>query len=335
MHIRASYSLATLLLAALAAGCGVSKDKFRLSGKFKHLHSADIYIFSEEGRDTIRIEGGRFVYEKKTDRPVILTIQYPNFAELKIVAEPGKETRFTADASDLTQTRLSGTEENELLSDFYYATGNKSEKEAKTAAAKFINGNPATLAAEAVFRTYFANDKNADARLSLKLLDVILKNQPHNVSLSNLAGRLRPYLQTAPGNKMPGFEAVSWKGDTISDKDFKGRYLLMYFWASWQYESFQQARGLKKLVSPYRDRIGVVCVNMDYNYNSFLNTIRRDSLPEYNICEKKAWSSSLARLAGLTHLPGNLLVSPEGKIIARDLELADLRRRVSSLMEQK
>ena len=122
MHKRASYSLIILLLATFVAGCSVSKDRFRLSGKFKHLHSANIYIYSENGHDTIRVDGGKFVYEKKLSHPVILTIQYPNFAEMKIVAEPGKETKFSTDAADLTQTKLSGTEENELLSDFYYDT---------------------------------------------------------------------------------------------------------------------------------------------------------------------------------------------------------------------
>ena len=53
MHIRASYSLIILLLATFVAGCSVSKDRFRLSGKFKHLHSANIYIYSENGHDSI------------------------------------------------------------------------------------------------------------------------------------------------------------------------------------------------------------------------------------------------------------------------------------------
>lgn len=335
MHIRASYSLIILLLATFVAGCSVSKDRFRLSGKFKHLHSANIYIYSENGHDTIRVDGGKFVYEKKLSHPVILTIQYPNFAEMKIVAEPGKETKFSTDAADLTQTKLSGTEENELLSDFYYDTANKNEAEACKAAEAFITKHPSTLAAEAVFRTYFAESVNPDAKRTLKLLNLIIKHQPHNASLSNLAGRLLPYLRTAPGNKMPDFKVVSWEGDTITNKSFKDRYLLIYFWATWQYESFQQVRGLKNVVRPYGKRIGVICVNMDYNYRSFLNCVRRDSVPEYNVCEKAAWSSQLVRLLGVTQIPGNVIVSPEGEIVARDLEYSDLRRRVSSLMEQK
>ena len=174
-----------------------------------------------------------------------------------------------------------------------------------------------------------------DAKRTLKLLNLIIKHQPHNASLSNLAGRLLPYLRTAPGNKMPDFKVVSWEGDTITNKSFKDRYLLIYFWATWQYESFQQVRGLKNVVRPYGKRIGVICVNMDYNYRSFLNCVRRDSVPEYNVCEKAAWSSQLVRLLGVTQIPGNVIVSPEGEIVARDLEYSDLRRRVSSLMEQK
>ena len=109
MHKRASYSLIILLLATFVAGCSVSKDRFRLSGKFKHLHSANIYIYSENGHDTIRVDGGKFVYEKKLSHPVILTIQYPNFAEMKIVAEPGRnQVLYRRSRPDPNQAQRNG-----------------------------------------------------------------------------------------------------------------------------------------------------------------------------------------------------------------------------------
>lgn len=335
MHIRATYSIITLLLAILMAGCSVSKDRFRLNGKFKNLHTAEIYIYSEEGRDTIRIQGGKFVYEKKLSRPMILTIQYPNFAEMKIVAEPGKETKFVTDASDLTQTKLSGSDENKLLSDFYYNINDKRGAEIKNSAETFIRKNPTTLAAEAVFRTYFAEADNIDAKRTHSLLNILLKSQPRNASLSRLAGKLIPFLKTTPGNKLPPFTVTSWKGETVTDKDFRGRYLLIYFWASWQYESFQQVRGLKNIVSPYSDRLGLVCVSLDYNYRTFLNNVRRDSLREHNVCDKLAWSSPIVKQLGVNYIPGNVIVSPEGEIVARDLEFSELRRRISELMKKQ
>lgn len=334
MLIRAAYSLITLLLATLVAGCSVSKDRFRLEGEFKHLHKADIYIYSDEGHDTIHIEGGEFVYEKKLSHPKILTIRYPNFAEMKIVAEPGKTAKFEADASDLSQTKLKGTEENKLLSDFYSEANALKGAKLNQAAETFVTAHPTTLAAEAVFRTYFAEAANIDPQPTQRLLNLLLKNQPHNAALSNLAGKLLPYLQATPGHAMPAFKTVTITGDSISNSDFKGRPLLIFFWATWQYESFQQVRGLKNVVRPYGKRLGVICVNMDYNYRSFINAVHRDSIPGYNVCERKAWASQLVRKLGITSVPANVIVSPEGKIIARDLEYSDMRRRISSIMEQ-
>ena len=64
MHIRLSRLIFIhLAVVILMAGCGVPKNKFRLDGKFKHLRSADIFIYSDAFFDTLHIRDGKFSFE--------------------------------------------------------------------------------------------------------------------------------------------------------------------------------------------------------------------------------------------------------------------------------
>ena len=322
-------ALATLVLGS----CGVPKNKFRLNGKFKNIRSADIFIYSEERYDTLHIRDGKFSYERELDEPEILTIQYPDFSQRKIIAEPGQKVNFTTDAADLTKTRVKGTEENELLSQFYDDVSGKHGEQVKNIAADFANKNAKTLAAQAVLESYLLAVKNVDGPLTKRLLSRMLKLQPHNAQLSSLAGKTMPMLATMPGAKAPDFKVKAYNGTDISLATFKGKYLLVSFWASWQYDSFQQIRGLKGLIKPFRSQMGLINVCLDYDIRSFRNTLSRDTLPEYNICDQLAWKTPLVRLFGVSYVPGNVLISPDGKILARDIKASELKARLGKFIK--
>ena len=65
------------------AACGPDKDTMRFEGKLQNIRQAEFYIYSEDnpaiGFDTIHISGGQFTYEKKLDRPTVLTLLYLTF----------------------------------------------------------------------------------------------------------------------------------------------------------------------------------------------------------------------------------------------------------------
>ena len=323
-------ALATLVIGS----CGVPKNKFRLNGKFKNIRSADIFIYTEDSYDTLHVRDGKFKYERELEEPEILTIQYPDFSQRKIVAEPGKEADFTTDAADLTKTRVKGTDENELLSQFYDDIAGKRDDRIKAVAADFVNKNPQTLSAQTVLETYLLAGKNIDGALVKRLIRRMLKQQPHNAGLSALAGKVVPMLETLPGAKAPDFNVKAYNGTELSLNTFKGKYLLVSFWASWQYDSFQQIRNLKGLIKPFRSKMGLVNVCRDYDIRSFRNTLTRDTLPEYNICDRQAWKSPLVRKFGVSYVPGNILISPDGKILARDIKSPDLKACLGKYIKQ-
>lgn len=181
--------LYTLLLSVVAllllAACGPAKDRVRIEGILSGVNDAEFYVYSEDGAfdgiDTIRISDGKFTYERKLSAPAVLTLLYPNFTQTYIVAEPGHTVKMKGDASKIGESQITGTEQNELLSDFRTKHSNDPANMQKLAAAQFVRENANTLAAVAVFRKYFANQQNPDAAMALKLLDVLKRHSPRSV----------------------------------------------------------------------------------------------------------------------------------------------------------
>lgn len=218
-----------ILLSFLLAGCGVSDDRWRIEGRLDGIRQAEFYVYGEEdafdGVDTIRIEDGKFSYERSLSQPAVLTLLYPNFSSTSIIAEPGKVIKMRGDAAKLSEADISGSKENELLTDFRFACVGKPENDSRLAAAQFVRDHPASLAALAVFRKYFATARTPDPAVVLPLLDVMKKAQPSNIALLNMEARLRPVLETGKGRSCPDFSAVSLTGEKLSRSDFPaGRF---------------------------------------------------------------------------------------------------------------
>ena len=91
-----------LALLWLTLACGPDKDRVRFEGKLENINNAEFYVYSEDGSfdgvDTVRIEDGKFIYERKLTEPMVLTLLYPNFTQTYVVLEPGKTIKLRGDA---------------------------------------------------------------------------------------------------------------------------------------------------------------------------------------------------------------------------------------------
>lgn len=329
MHIRLSRLIFIhLAVVILMAGCGVPKNKFRLDGKFKHLRSADIFIYSDAFFDTLHIRDGKFSFEHTLTAPEVYTIMYPDFSERKVIAEPGRKARFTTDANDLSRTRVKGTDENDLLTDFYIDISTKHGAQVMAAARKFVAAHPETLAAEAVFRSFILSDPKADGPGTIALIEKMQQARRGDRRLRDFAATVTPRLRTLPGAAAPEVRFRSFEGKDLRLSQFRGRWLLITYWATWQYDSFQQVRSLRRMVRPYGVRLALVNVCLDIDTRSFRNTLRRDTVPQYNVCDRLAWRSPLVQAFGVQNVPSCLLITPGGKVAERDIASNDLAARL-------
>ncbi|MGN0301361.1 MAG: DUF4369 domain-containing protein, partial [Anaerotardibacter sp.] len=83
-----------LLLTILLISCGGQRGSVSVEGHFKNLQDGRFFVFSADPSwgtfDTIRITDGSFKFTHELYDTVLLTVQYPNFLQMPIVAIPGK-----------------------------------------------------------------------------------------------------------------------------------------------------------------------------------------------------------------------------------------------------
>ena len=119
---KAKHIIALLAGCFALLSCGLPKDRVRIEGKFNHISQAEFYVYSEDGAidgmDTVRIEDGEFTYERQLADTAILTLLYPNFSEMYVVAAPGATIKMEGDAGRLGEMAISGTPDNEALTNF-------------------------------------------------------------------------------------------------------------------------------------------------------------------------------------------------------------------------
>lgn len=315
--------------------CGPDKDTMRFEGKLQNIRQAEFYIYSEDnpaiGFDTIHISGGQFTYEKKLDRPTVLTLLYPNFSKTYIVAEPGRTIKMKGDAAKIGEAEITGNEDNKRLTEFRQRMFSQPAANMKPAAAQFVRDNAATLSATAIFLQVFAELRQPDTRYTDELLQVLKKAQPKAQFIKDLEQRLLPLSKTSEGKSMPAFNITTTTGATLTASACQGTPLLLVFWASWNYDSYSLLRQAASLQKRFAPKLQVVALSFDTDKSAAARQIK-DAAPDLTlVCDGKGFDSPHAETFAVNNIPGTMLIDAKGKIIARDLLGKQLDDRVQAL----
>lgn len=313
----------------LAAACGPGSGKARFEGKLANISQAEFYAYSDDGElgrvDTLRIDDGEFSYERKLSHPVLVTLLYPNFTQTQIILEPGKTVKMKGDAARIGEAEITGTTDNELLTDFRLANLSGPASNHRLAAAQFVRDHPGTLAAVAVYRKYFATAERPDAAEALRLLDLLRKAQPEERAVAWLVRNVRPRLLSGGGRPLPDFTVQTLEGRTVSVRSCRGKNLVVAFCATWNGESMTFVRELWRTVC-HDDGARLLIVSLDADPQTFTRRLRADSVQAAAVCDGRMWSTPLVSLFGVRYVPSCLVADAEGRVVARDVtDVRDVR----------
>lgn len=145
----------------------------------------------------------------------------------------------------------------------------------------------------------------------------------------------RRRLLSLVGQPAPAFQAVDVDGRPVTLGDYKGKVVLLNFWATWCPPCLDEFAGLNALEAKYRGRgLEVVGVNVDARHEDAreLKAVRpvvRHVLIEYdvawaNVLNDPAAGGDVARTYGVEALPADVLIGRDGKVVA--VELGDAGR---------
>lgn len=322
-----------ILLTLVLVSCGVDRKHFKLEGRFLHLNQGEFYVYSTDGVldgiDTIKIEGGRFAYEIPCDEEGTLVMVFPNFSEQPVFTQPGKTVEIKADASHLKELEAEGTDNNKLMTAFRKQVSNMSPQQAIDAAAEFVKHNPKSDVSAWLIRKYFILAPKPDYAKAKQLLDLMIAEQPKNGKLVNLQQQLIGLAATA-GKSLPTFTATDINGNKITQANLtQSPNAVVFLWASWNYESTDMQRQLKRLKAAKGNGLSVIGVCIDPSKSEMQQSLRQDSISWPTINDGMMFDTKIAKQLGLSQVPANILLK-NGKIVGRNLRMNELKEKIEN-----
>jgi peroxiredoxin len=134
------------------------------------------------------------------------------------------------------------------------------------------------------------------------------------------------------GNMAPDFTNKNILGEPVSLSSFKGKYVLLDFWASWCGPCRKGHPNLKKAYEQFKGKnFDILSVSLDDDRERWMDAIKKDGLTWTQVSDLNAWSNIATRKFMIQGIPTNFLISPEGKIIARDLHGEELLRKLETI----
>ena len=106
------------------------------------------------------------------------------------------------------------------------------------------------------------------------------------------------------------------------------------FWASWCGPCRGENPNVVAAYNQFKDKnFTVLGVSLDKNKQAWLDAIKEDKLTWQHISDLKYWSSAAAPLYGFDGIPYNVLIDPQGKIIATNLRESALQNKLAEVLK--
>jgi peroxiredoxin len=156
-----------------------------------------------------------------------------------------------------------------------------------------------------------------------------------NGPAKRLAHSIRVNKLTGIGNVAPDFTQNDTLGNPVSLKDFRGKYLLIDFWASWCHPCREENPNVVAAFHKYSGKnFTVLSISLDQptGKEKWLNAIHQDNLTWTHLSDLKFWDNAVAKQYDIRSIPANLLVDPAGKIIAKDLHGDELDKKLAEVL---
>ncbi|RQO75800.1 hypothetical protein DBR43_05375 [Pedobacter sp. KBW06] len=147
-----------------------------------------------------------------------------------------------------------------------------------------------------------------------------------------ISERLAVLKRSAIGEPMLDFKQNDTEGKPVQFSAFKGKYVLVDFWASWCGPCRAENPNVLKLYNEYKDKnFTVVGVSLDDKGENWKKAIKDDNMPWTQVSDLKGWKNEVSTYYGIMGIPSTLLIDPQGKIIAKDLRGLALTKKLAEL----
>ena len=135
------------------------------------------------------------------------------------------------------------------------------------------------------------------------------------------------------GTQAPDFRQNDISGKPISLSSFKGKYVLIHFWAGWSEPCKLENQNVAAVFNRFKNKnFTALGVSLDKDKSKWQEAILNSKLNWPQVSDLQGWNNSVALLYKMQSIPGNYLIDPRGKIVAKNLRGPQLEARLCELL---
>jgi peroxiredoxin len=345
---------------------------FKIDGTIRNYQNKTIYVHHKKAEqsktDSAKVVNGKFSFSLKNSEPTMYWFTTTNDANAQpnvIFFADNAPVKATLIGDSIAYSKIEGgAAQNDFMAyrqiittlvmqqqlmQAEYGTAQQSGDNAKMMAIQqqfqtlnqeyvlnminFIKSHPKSAMSAYVLGNDLSNPNVPIEQLmdAATYIDASLANNSYVKSVNK---RLETIRGTMVGYKATNFAQNSPEGKPIKLSDFKGKYVLLDFWASWCRPCRMENPNVVAAYNRYKNKgFTVLGVSMDTNKDLWTAAIAADNLTWTHVSDLKGWGNEAGILYSVKGIPQNFLIDKEGKIVAKNLRGAELDEKLAEIIK--
>jgi peroxiredoxin len=290
------------------------------------------------------IKSGKFVIKGKVEEPGFKGLIFGDQPPLVPLFLDNSSIQITGDKNAIDKLSITGSPSQTLFAEYTGALkpyekifmpnaefDSNAVSNIEKISTEFVKKHPTSYVAPlAIVRMFQADQDGAKSEELYMLL-------PPAIQSSGLGQYVNQQIQESKinpiGSVIKDFSQKDTSGMMVNVSSFRGKYVLLDFWASWCRPCRMENPNVVAAYNKFHDKnFTILGVSLDQAKLAWLDAIKMDGLVWNHVSDLKGWNNEVAALFQIRSIPQNLLIDPDGKIIAKNLRGTVLENKLQALL---